>query len=105
MICVICDGEIKDIPSGDPAGKPICGGCVEKVGKIYTQAIRRDYCALCGARIGQLSWSTGDDMFCFPCWGGFERLHGHSPGPDWAKEEKARILQTKKMEAGQIRDP
>ena len=98
LTCTLCDGKIQDLPSGDPGGKPICGDCVERVGKIYTQAVRSDYCALCGARIGILSWSSGEDMFCFPCWGRFERMHGHSPGADWAKEEKNRIEQAKKME-------
>jgi len=82
-----------DIPQGQPGKIVVCGTCLETLGKLYTQAIARDYCCFCGARIGAVSWSPGaEDNFCFPCWGRFEGLHGHSPGPNWRAEEKDRIV-------------
>jgi hypothetical protein len=97
MICKICEAPIMDIPSGEPSGAVVCGDCLEMLGKLYTQKIRNDYCGFCGARIGDVSWSpTEGDLFCFPCWGKFEGLHGHSPGPSWRAEEKARIEAAKR---------
>lgn len=92
MICKLCDQPIMDIPTGEQSKIVLCGPCIEMVGKIYTQAIRRDYCCFCGARIGDVSWSpAADDQFCIPCWSRFEALHGHSPMENWRAEEKARI--------------
>lgn len=92
MICKLCDRPIEDIPYGEPGKIVVCGSCLEMLGKLYIQGIKRDYCCFCGVRIGAISWSAAeDDNFCFPCWGVFEKLHGHSPGPSWRSEEKARI--------------